>query len=67
MIKFLQWFYNGLGNSKSQRFFRLLMLVGLIGVISMASINIGYDKTKGGLFWKPADISIHKNFGGGAE
>jgi arabinogalactan endo-1,4-beta-galactosidase len=23
-------------------------------------INVGYDKAKGGFYWKPADISIKK-------
>ena len=59
-------FYNLLGNSKSERFFRFLMLVIIIGLLTMASINLGYDKSKG-FYWKPADISIHKNYGGQGE
>lgn len=60
MIGFLKWFYKSLGNNKSQRFWRLILLIITIGVISMLIINIGYDKNKGGVFWKPADISIKK-------
>lgn len=59
-MKFLKWFYESLGNSKSQRFWRLLLLVMIVGVIVMGVVNVGYDKTKGGLYWKPADISLRK-------
>lgn len=57
---FLKWFYESLGNTKEQRFERLMIIIITLGVISMFIINVGYDKTKGGLFWKPADISIKK-------
>jgi hypothetical protein len=60
-------FYNNLGNNKGERFFRFLMLVFLIGLITVATINLGYDKSKGGLYWKPADISIHKSIGGSSN
>jgi len=60
MIKFFKYFYNVLGNNKSQRFRRLLLLLALIGLIVSSIINFGYDKGKGGFYWKPADISINK-------
>ena len=58
-MNFLKWFYESLGNSKSQRFWRLFLLIVTLGVITMLIINVGYDKSKG-LYWKPADISINK-------
>ena len=54
-------FYNMLGNSKGQRFSRFMILILTIGIISMLIVNLGYDKTKGGWYWKPADISIKKD------
>jgi hypothetical protein len=58
MTKFLKLMYEGLGNNKGQRFFRFLLLVFVVGIISMCIINVGYDKSKGGIYWKPADISV---------
>jgi protein tyrosine phosphatase len=59
-MKFIKWFYEAIGNNKSQRFWRLFILIVTIGVITMLIVNVGYDKTKGGIYWKPADISIKK-------
>ena len=59
-MRFIKWFYMALGNNKEQRFKRLLALIVTIGIITMMIVNVGYDKTKGGLYWKPADISIKK-------
>lgn len=58
MLKFFGTMYEGLGTNKGQRFFRFLLLIIVIGFISMLIINVGYDKTKGGIFWKPFDISV---------
>ena len=63
MINFLKWFYNNLGNSKGQRFTRLMIIIITIGIISMLIINLGYND-KRGFYWKPADISIKKNISG---
>ena len=63
-MKAIKWFYESLGNSKEQRFKRLIILIITFGVISMMIINVGYDKTKGGLYWKPADISLNKKIKG---
>jgi hypothetical protein len=60
-MNFFFKFYNMLGNTKHQRFIRFIILIVIIGFISMLSINLGYDKTKGGWYWKPADISIKKD------
>ena len=57
MFDFIKSFYAGLGNTKGERFIRFMELILLIGVISMLSINVGYDKNKG-VYWKPADVSI---------
>lgn len=59
-MKFIKWFYESLGNNKSQRFWRLFLLIVTIGVITMLIINVGYDSKKG-IYWKPADIHINKN------
>jgi len=59
-MKIVKWFYEALGNNKEQRFRRLLLLIITIGFISMMIINVGYEKEKGGLYWKPADISLKK-------
>lgn len=64
-MKFLKWFYEGLGNNKEQRFKRLMIIIVTMGIISMMIINVGYDKSKGGIYWKPADISIKKTVGRG--
>lgn len=56
MIAFLKWFYSNLGNSKGQRFSRFIIIIVTIGIILMLIINVGYDDSKGGLYWKPADI-----------
>ena len=61
MIDFLKWLFVFIfGTDKNKRFVRLIALIATIGVISMMIINVGYDKSKGGLYWKPADISIRK-------
>ncbi len=57
-------FYKALGNNKKDRFYRFLLLFIVLGIITMAIINVGYDKKKGGWFWKPADIHINKKIGG---
>lgn len=53
-------FYGMLGNSKAQRFRRLMELIITLAVAIMLIVNVGYDKTKG-VYWKPADISINKS------
>jgi len=63
-MKFFKWFYMGLGNSKEQRFKRLMIIIVTIGIFSVLIVNVGYDKSKGGVYWKPADISINSNIGG---
>ena len=60
-------FYNLLGNSKKEKFTRFLILVSVILISLMMIINVGYDKTKGGCYWKPADISIKKGVDGGMK
>jgi len=57
MVKFFKAFYEGLGNTKKQRFNRFLLLIVVIGFISMLIINIGYEKDRG-IYWKPFDISV---------
>jgi alpha-N-acetylglucosamine transferase len=57
-MKILAKMYFALGANKSQRFFRFLLLVITVGIISMLIINVGYDKSKGGIYWKPFDISV---------
>ena len=57
-MKLLAKMYLALGANKSQRFFRFLILVITVGIISMLIINVGYDKSKGGIYWKPFDISV---------
>ena len=52
-------FYNALGNSKGQKFFRFFLLVITIGIITVAIINVGYNKEKG-FYWMPADIHYNK-------
>jgi hypothetical protein len=37
----------------------ILVMLTLAFMISMF-INLGYDKEKGGWYWKPAEISINK-------
>jgi hypothetical protein len=59
-MKFIKWFYDNLGNTKAQRFRRLILLLALIGFIITAVFNVGYDKNKG-VYWKPLDVSINKN------
>jgi len=60
MIKFFKFFYEGLGTSKGQRFRRFTILLALIGIIIMLIVNVGYDKSKGGFYLKPIDVSINK-------
>ena len=60
-MKFFKWFYESLGNSKSQRFWRLTFLIFIIGVIIVAVFNVGYKDGK--IFWKPLDVSINKTLG----
>lgn len=59
-MKVFKWFYESLGNSKGQRFRRLVSLVIIIGVIVIAVFNVGYDKNKG-FYFKPLDVSIKKD------
>jgi len=55
-------FYNALGNNKKERFTRLMYLLALIGLITVLTINVGYNK-KQGCYWKPADVHINKKIG----
>lgn len=66
-MNFFLKFYNGLGNSKGQRFTRLVIIMIILGLIWIGSTNIGYDSTKGGWYLKPNEVSIHKNFGNSGE
>jgi len=58
MMKLFAKMYENLGTNKAQRFFRFLLLLIVVGVISMLIINVGYEKSKGGIYWKPFDISV---------
>ena len=61
MIEFLKWLFTFIfGTDKNKRFTRLIIFIITVGIISMLIINVGYEKSKGGLYWKPADISIKK-------
>jgi hypothetical protein len=57
-MKLFAKMYENLGTNKGQRFFRFLLLLVVVGVISMLIINVGYEKSKGGIYWKPFDISV---------
>jgi len=57
MVKFFKAFYEGLGNTKKQRFNRFLLLVVIVGIGLNLFFNIGYSKEKG-LYWKPFDASV---------
>ena len=57
-MKLFAKMYEALGTNKGQRFFRFLLLLIVVGVISMLIINVGYEKSKGGIYWKPFDISV---------
>jgi hypothetical protein len=35
----------------------MIMLI-TIGIIYVLNVNLGYDKTKGGFYWKPLDAHI---------
>lgn len=54
-MKFIKWFYEALGNSKEQRFTRLMIIIITIGLFTVSIINIGYEDGK--FYWKPANIS----------
>jgi hypothetical protein len=41
-------------------FWKVLMTLVVIFLSISMIINVGYDKDKGGCYWKPADISIKK-------
>lgn len=53
-------YYDMLGNTKGQKFYRFLLLFITFAVSIMLIVNVGCDETKGGLYWKPADVSFHK-------
>lgn len=52
-------FYGMLGNSKAQRFRRLMELIITIAIAAMLIVNVGYKD--GHWYWKPVDISINKS------
>ena len=56
-MKFVKWFYENLGNSKKERFLRLMELILVLGVLFMLIINVGYERGKG-VYWKPANVSF---------
>lgn len=61
MVEFLKWLFTFIfGTDKNKRFVRLIIFIITIGIIIMMTVNVGYEKSKGGLYWKPADISIKK-------
>ena len=46
------------GNTSAQRFKRLMIILITIGIIYVLNVNLGYDKTKGGFYWKPLDAHV---------
>lgn len=46
------------GKTAKQRFNRLMMLLALIGLIYVLNVNLGYEKSKGGFYWKPLDAKV---------
>lgn len=52
------WFM--LGNNNKQRFFRLMIIIWSAILAFNLSVNLGYDKSKGGWYWKPFDVSYHR-------
>jgi hypothetical protein len=59
-MKFFKSFYDSLGNTKEQKFKRFWLLVITGGIFTMLIVNVGYEKEKGGFYFKPLDISIKK-------
>ena len=59
-MNFFKSFYNGLGKTTEKRFKRFLLLIITVGIITMLIVNVGYEKEKGGFYFKPLDISITK-------
>lgn len=59
-MKFIKTFWLMIGNNNKQRFWRLIIILWTIGLIIMLIVNVGYEKSKGGWYWKPADISIKR-------
>jgi hypothetical protein len=47
-----------IGNNNKQRFFRLLIIFWSLVIGFNLIFNVGYDKSKGGLYYKPLDASI---------
>jgi hypothetical protein len=41
-------------------FWKIIIIFFIIMFFVSMIINVGYDKAKGGFYWKPADISIKK-------
>lgn len=59
-MKILNAIWTKIGNNNSQRFWRLMMLIWTCILAFNLAVNLGYDKTKGGWYWKPFDVSYHK-------
>lgn len=66
-MNFFLKFWTILGKNTTQRFWRLMLLIWTLIIGFNLAVNVGYEKEKGGLYWKPFDVSIHKNFGNSGE
>jgi anti-sigma-K factor RskA len=55
-MKAVQKIWNMIGNNNQQRFWRLIILIITITICFNLAVNVGYDKSKGGWYWKPFDI-----------
>lgn len=49
-----------IGNNNNQRFRRLIILIVTLTISFNLVVNVGYEKSKGGWYWKPADVGYHK-------
>lgn len=54
-MNILKNFYNMLGNTKEQKFYRFWLLIITIIIGINLIVNVGYNKEKG-LHWVPADV-----------
>ena len=59
-MKTIKAIWTMIGNNNSQRFWRLMIFVWSIVIATNLIINVGYEKEKGGWYWKPADVGYHK-------
>lgn len=53
-------FWLMIGNNNSQRFWRLMAIVWSTVIAINLVVNVGYEKSKGGWYWKPADVGYHR-------